>query len=127
MEWDAQQLEALYANVYRRRMECPVCGGALKFVPSRELGAVGDVECRACDARHFVAVANDPLRYTFRAYTEQENREVFAAERKRQAPICPVDGTEMDVHLQRSLGRTSNATIRCRRCARTAEYVRTHG
>jgi len=33
----------------------------------------------------------------------------------------------MDVHLQRSLGRTSNAVIRCRRCAQVAHYVRSHG
>ena len=59
MEWTPRQLEALYANVYRRRMECPSCGGGLKLIPSRELDAFGDVECRTCDARHFVAVAND--------------------------------------------------------------------
>ena len=127
MAWNPRQLEALYANVYRRRMECPACGGRLKFVPSRDPGAEGDVECRACDARHFVAAANDPLRATFRAFTEQESREIFAAERMRRTPVCPVDGTEMDVHLQRSLGRTSNAVIRCRRCAQVAHYVRSHG
>jgi hypothetical protein len=127
MAWDPRQLEALYANVYGRCLECPACGGRLGLVPSGDLYAVGVVACRACATHHFIAVRNDPLRATFRAYTEQENRDLFAAERSRRIPVCPVDGTEMDVHLQRSLGRTSNAVIRCRRCAHQAEYVRAHG
>jgi C4-type Zn-finger protein len=129
MAWDAQQLETLYANVYRRRMECPACGGKLELSASPDAGAfaIGVVECRACNVRHLVGMQNDPLRRTFRAYTEQEKRELFAADRARQIPVCPIDDTEMDVHLQRSLGRTSNAVIRCRRCAQQAEYARTHG
>ena len=131
MTWDRQQLVTLYANVYRRRMECPGCGGRLALTPlpygQGDATTVGVVACRACDERHLVAGQNDPLRGTFRPYTEQEKRELFAADRMRKTPVCPVDGTEMDVNLQRSLGRTSNAVIRCRRCAQQAEYVRTHG
>jgi hypothetical protein len=131
MPWDAQQIEMLYANVYRRRMECPACGGGLGLTRPRDgeadAAAFGVVECRACDARHVVSQRNDPLRSTFRPYTEQEKRDLFAADRARRTPVCPIDGTEMDVHLQRSLGRTSNAVIRCRRCAQQAEYARTSG
>jgi transcription elongation factor Elf1 len=129
MAWDPQQLEALYANVYRRRMECPACGGALGLSAAADgdAYAIGVVECRACDERHLVAGQNDPLRNTFRPYTEQEKRELFAADRSRRTPVCPVDGTEMDVQLQRSLGRTSNAVMRCRRCAQKTEYARTQG
>lgn len=127
MTWNPQQLEQLYANVYRRRMVCPTCGGALEFTPSNEIDVVGVVACRACNARRLVATHNDPLRDTFRPYNTQENRDLFAAERSRRTPACPVDGTEMDVHLQRSLGRTSNTAIRCRRCGQQAMYVRAHG
>ena len=131
MAWDPQQLASLYANVYRRRMECPVCGGRLTVTPvpygEGDATTVGVVECLACGERHLVAGRNDPLRATFRPYTEQEKRGLFAADRVRETPICPVDGTEMTVHLQRSLGRTSNAVIRCRRCGQQAEYARTHG
>ncbi|MEA2711786.1 MAG: hypothetical protein QOF78_4387 [Phycisphaerales bacterium] len=135
MPWNPQQLESLYMNVYRRRMECPGCGGKLGLVTSQDggggdanaVGVIGVVECSACDARHLVAEGNDPLRGTFRAYTAQESRDIFSADRARRTPVCPVDGTEMDVHLQRSLGRTSNAVIRCRRCGQRAEYARTHG
>lgn len=127
MPWNPPQLELLYANVYQRRMICPACNGPLALEPAREPDVVGVVECPACEARHVVSLANDPLRHTFRAYTPDESRAIFAAERRRQTPTCPVDGTAMDVHLQRSLGLTSNARIRCRRCGRTAEYVRKHG
>jgi hypothetical protein len=131
MTWDPQQLEALYANVYRLRMRCPACGVGMGLTRPRDdeadPDAFGVVECRACDARHVVSLRNDPLRSTFRPYTEQEQRELFAADRARRTPVCPVDGTEMDVHLQRSLGRTSNAVMRCRRCGQKAEYARTHG
>jgi transcription elongation factor Elf1 len=127
MPWNPQQLESLYANVYARRMMCPACGNALNLIPAREPDIVGVVECRACDARHEVSLQNDPLRHTFRDYTPEENRAIFKSEHKRTTPICPVDGTEMDVHLQRSLGLTSNAVIRCRRCGRKAEYVRLYG
>jgi transcription elongation factor Elf1 len=127
MEWDARQLEALYANVYRRRRACPACGGALALALSNEPDVLGVFECRACDARHLVAVRNDPLRAGFRPYSGQECRDIFAAERARKTPTCPVDGAEMDVHAQRSLGRTANTRIRCRRCGQVAEYVRPHG
>jgi transcription elongation factor Elf1 len=127
MQWDARQLVAPYANVYRRRRECPTCGGALTLEISTEADVVGTVECRACDARHLVARASDPMRSSFRPYTPDENGAIFAAERLGRTPVCPVDGTEMDVHLQRSLARTSNAIIRCRRCGQTAAYVRPHG
>jgi hypothetical protein len=137
MPWDEQQLESLYNNVYARRLICPACGGALSLDPAREIDAVGWVACNACGDRHFVSLQNDPLRHTFRDYTPEESRAIFAAERRMQAtsrsespsspPVCAVDGTEMTVHLQRSLGLTSNATIRCRRCGREAKYVRKHG
>jgi ribosomal protein S14 len=139
MTWNPQQLESLYASVYARNMLCPTCGGALLLAPAREPDAVGWVECDACGGRHFVSQQNDPLRQTFRDYTDDESRALFAAERRVQStppndttpapppPTCPVDGTEMTVHLQRSLGLTSNATIRCRRCGREAKYVRKHG
>src|SRR3954453_12418206 len=116
MAWDEEQLKALYANVYRREMKCPTCGGGLGLTRPRDgeadADAFGVVACRACDARHVVSPRNDPLRGTFRPYTEPEKRELFAADRARRTPVCPIDGTEMDVHLQRSLGRTSNAVIR---------------
>lgn len=127
MAWDARQLDLLYSNVYQRRMECPACAGRLTLAPSGDADAVGLVECVACHERHYVARQNDPLRASFRPYTEQEIRDISATERSRRTPVCPVDGTEMDVHLQRSLGRTSNAAIRCRRCGNKADHVRAHG
>jgi uncharacterized protein YbaR (Trm112 family) len=127
MEWSPKQLELLYANVYRRQRICPTCGGPLTLTPSNEPETVGVVECRACDVRHLVALHNDPLRATFRPYTPDEARAIFAQERVGKIPICPLDGTPMEVHLQRSLARTSNAQIWCRRCGQTAQYVRPHG
>ena len=127
MAWSDEQLEALYENIYSGRLDCPLCGERMEFAPGREVGVTGTVSCRRCDERHEVGAANDPLRSTFREYTEPEIHAIHAAERAGQAPSCPVDGTEMVVHLQRSLGRTSNAIIRCRRCARVAQYVRKHG
>ena len=127
MAWSEAQIAVLYENVYRGRLVCPVCGGRLDFAPGREIGMTGVVSCRGCDDQHAVGAANDPLRSTFREYTQAEVRAIHAAERAGTTPTCPVDGAEMVVHLQRSLGRTSNAMIRCRRCARLAQYVRTHG
>ena len=127
MAWSEAQIAVLYENMYRGRLSCPMCGERLDFSPGREIGVTGIVECRSCNERHEVGVANDPLRSKFREYTEPEIRAIHAAERAGNPPTCPVDGTEMVVHLQRSLGRTSNASIRCRRCARVAQYVRTHG
>jgi uncharacterized protein YbaR (Trm112 family) len=127
VEWTRSQLEALYANVYQRRRVCPSCDGPLTLTPSREPDAVGTVECTACDAHHLVARATDPLRASFRPYTADEMRAILAVERRGRTPTCPVEGTPMEVHLQRSLARTSNAQIWCRRCGATADYVRPHG
>jgi DNA-directed RNA polymerase subunit RPC12/RpoP len=127
MNWTDSQLETLYASVFQRRMICPTCGGEFAFDSSREIDVTGIVECRTCDARHVVSLANDPLRHTFREYTPEENRAIFTADRKRTTPVCPIDGTPMDVHLQRSFGLTSNTQIRCRRCGRKAVYVRLYG
>jgi ssDNA-binding Zn-finger/Zn-ribbon topoisomerase 1 len=127
MEWSSKQLEALYAKVYRRERSCPTCGGPLTLALSNEPDTVGLVECQTCDARHVVSLQNDRLRATFRPYTPDEARAIFAQERVGKTPICPRDGTPMEVHLQRSLARTSNAQIWCRRCRQTAEYVRPHG
>jgi uncharacterized protein YbaR (Trm112 family) len=127
VEWTPSQLKALYANVYQRRRVCPSCGGPLTLTPSRESDAVGVVKCPSCDARHLVARSNDPLRATFRPYTAEETRTILAAERRGLTPTCPVDDTPMEVHLQRSLARTSNAQVWCRRCGGTTDYVRPHG
>jgi hypothetical protein len=127
MQWSPKQLESLYANVYRRQRICPTCGGPLTLTPSNEPDTVGLVECPACDARHSVALHNDPLRATFRPYTPKEAAAIFAMERLGKTPPCPLDGTPMEIHLQRSLARTSNAQIWCRRCRQTAQYVRPHG
>jgi hypothetical protein len=120
-------LEVLYASVYRRERICPTCGSSLTLNLSNESETVGHVECATCDARHLVSLQNDPLRATFRPYASDEARLIFAQERVGKTPICPLDGTPMEVHLQRSLARTSNAQIWCRRCRQTAEYVRPHG
>jgi hypothetical protein len=127
MEWNPQQLVELYANVYGRRRQCPTCGGALTLTPSSEADEVGVVECSACDARHLISQHNDPLRATFREFTAEENKQILATERACRTPICPVDGTAMDVHAQRSLGLNSNTLIWCRRCGRKARYVRLYG
>lgn len=127
MDWTAQQLVELYANVFARRRQCPTCAGALTLTPSNEADEVGVVECGKCNARHLVAQRNDPLRATFRDYTPEENKQILATERACRTPVCPVDGTAMDVHAQRSLGLNSNAMIWCRRCGRRAQYVRLYG
>ena len=124
MAWNEEELAALYANVFRRRRECPRCRGALTLELSDQPDELGTLACAACGERALVARRDDPLRGTFRDYPPEENRAIFAAERARRTPTCPVDGTEMDVHLQRSLGLTSNAQITCRRCGRQAVYVR---
>ena len=126
-EWKPEDLEALYANVYARRLECPACGGQLDFVASGEVGVAGTASCARCAVQHVVCLENDPLRNTFRDYSDAERRHMRAVEPSGKPVVCPVDGTVMDVHLQRSLGRTSNVIIRCRRCTRTVEYARTCG
>jgi hypothetical protein len=60
-------------------------------------------------------------------YSDEQKEQIIAADRARRTPTCPRDGAAMDVHAQRSLGRNSNVTIRCPRCARIVEYVRYHG
>ena len=62
-----------------------------------------------------------------RPYTDQEARDVVAVAKRRKTPSCPIDGTEMDVQLQRSLGRTSNVIVRCPRCEGRVQFVRAHG
>jgi hypothetical protein len=127
VEWRPDHLEALYANVYARRLECPACGAPLAFTPSGDVGVAGTAACPRCAARHVVCLENDPLRNTFRDFTDAERRRMRATEPSGRPLACPVDGTAMDVHLQRSLGRTSNVIVRCRRCTRTAEFARTCG
>lgn len=127
MEWSSNELQVLYTNVYRRERICSTCGGPLTLDLSNEPEALGVVQCFPCDARHLVSLQNDPLRAAFRPYTPDEARAIFAQERVGKTPICPLDETPMEVHLQRSLARTSNAQIWCRRCRQTAEYVRPHG
>ena len=126
MPWTAEHVLALYANVYAHRMECPACGGVL-IRSGSQTQALSVLECDACGERREIGGDNDPLRATFRDYTEAERRILAAAERGRRAPVCPVDGTVMDVQVQRSLGRTSNVILRCPRCTRTSEHARFHG
>jgi hypothetical protein len=125
--WTAEQTEALYAGVYAHRDVCPGCGGKLAVVRSDQAGVFGEVRCDACGASHVVSGANDPLRGAFREYTEQERKAIVAADRRRESPACPVDGTPMDVHVQRSLGLNSNVVVRCRRCSQSVQFRRLHG
>lgn len=125
--WNAAQLAELYDRVYGRRMECPVCAERLELAASREPGVEGTAACRTCGVEHVVRRETDPRRGAFRDYTGAEQKQIRAADGRRKSPVCPVDGTIMDVHAQRSLGRTSNVIIRCRRCAGCVEYVRTSG
>jgi hypothetical protein len=127
MAWTPAHIEALYANVHAFRDVCPACGGRLAVTRSGEPGTFGLAHCPACDERHVVAMQNDPLRGAFRAYTEQERKAIFAADRARQTPACPVDGTPMTVHAQRSFGLTSNVVVRCRRCAQSVSFTRLYG
>jgi hypothetical protein len=60
-------------------------------------------------------------------YSDEQKKQIIATDRARRTPVCPIDGAAMDAHAQRSLGRNSNVTIRCPRCARIVEYVRLHG
>jgi uncharacterized protein YbaR (Trm112 family) len=127
MVWTREQIELLYDGVYRNRMVCPGCGGRLAVERSGEAGVFGVVSCDACGGRHRVSGENDPLRETFREFTEAEVKGIKKVDRARGTPVCPVDGTAMEVNAQRSLGRTSNVVVRCRRCARGVEFVRMHG
>ena len=127
MEWSREQVEVLYRNVYGNDMTCPACGGALTRAPSPDADAFGVVTCHACDQKFHVSVRNDPLRGRFRDFSEQEKKELAAADRVRRTPRCPVDATAMSVDVQRSLGRTSNVTMRCPRCTRSVAFARLHG
>jgi hypothetical protein len=62
-----------------------------------------------------------------RAYTEEERKEMVRVDRGRGVPRCPVDGAEMAVHVQRSLGLNSNVTMRCPRCGGEVRFTRKHG
>jgi hypothetical protein len=125
--WTGRLLAQLYDNVFARRMECPACGGRLAVVAGRDIGVAGTAACHACGAEHLVQLSTDPRRETFRPFTEAEAKAIRRADGRRQTPICPIDGTAMDVHAQRSLGLTSNTRIRCPRCLGTVAYVRTCG
>jgi hypothetical protein len=127
MAWSPEQLEALYRNVYRNEMTCPACGVALALARSPEADVLGVVTCPACDQQVRVSLQDDPLLPQFRDFTEQEKKEIVAADRARRTPHCPVDGTAMDVNVQRSLGRNSNVVVRCRRCTRSIEFTRLQG
>jgi transcription elongation factor Elf1 len=127
MSWSPQQLEGVYANVFGNVMTCPACGGRLVLAPLREEGVTGLASCQSCGGQALVSMRDDPLRCLFRSYSEQEKRAIIAADKSRQTPTCPVDGTVMDVSLQRSLGRTSNVVVRCRRCAQSHTFTRAHG
>ena len=127
MPWTPQQLADVYANTYAYRFTCPACGGALVVDRSVQPDAFAHVHCPACDAQHLVGPRNDPLRDSFCQYTDAEKEQIFLADRMRQVPRCPVDGTPLDVHAQRSFGVTSNVTVRCRRCAQTCEFKRLYG
>ena len=127
MSWTSEQLETLYANVYANRVICPGCGGALKLVRSKETGAFGRVECSRCNHSHDVAQRNDPLRESFREYTEAERKKIIAADKRRIDPVCPIDGTTMIVYAQRSLALNSQVRIRCPRCGREVHFKRLYG
>jgi transcription elongation factor Elf1 len=127
MAWSREQLEAVYRNVYAHAMTCPACGGALTLARAPDADAVGAVTCAACEERVVVSMRDDPLRERFRDFTEQEKKAIVAADKMRRTPHCPVDGTAMDVNVQRSLGRNSNVVVRCRRCTRSVEFTRLQG
>jgi hypothetical protein len=127
MPWTPDQIKTLYVNVYRHVLSCPACGGALTLERSPAPDALGVATCPACDNCHLVAAQNDPLSPQFRNYTDAERKEVITVDRRRRTPVCPIDGAAMDVHVQRSLGLNSNVIVRCRRCAQSVQYVRTHG
>jgi hypothetical protein len=127
MPWTPAQLESLYTTVYANQFACPTCGGRLTWTRSDQPDAFGLVRCPACDQSHFVSTANDPLRPTFRPYTDPEQKAIIAADRRRESPPCPVDGAPMDVHAQRSFGVTSNVVVRCRRCSHSIRFRRLYG
>jgi hypothetical protein len=70
---------------------------------------------------------DNPPPTAVRDFTEPEKKAIIAAHRSRKVPLCPVDGSAMDVHLQRSLGLNSNVTIRCPRCSHSVQYTKFHG
>lgn len=127
MAWSPAQIEALYSNVYAFRDVCPACGGKLAVTRTNEPGTFAIVHCPGCDEQHVLGERDDPLRGAFRAYTEAERKAIFVADRMRQTPVCPVDGSPMMVHAQRSFGLTSNVVVRCRRCDQSVSFTRLYG
>lgn len=127
MTWKSDQLRTLYANVYANRVVCPTCGNALKLVRSKAAGEFGRVECSKCNESHDVAQRNDPLRGSFREYTEAERKEIIAADKRRLDPVCPIDGATMIVYAQRSLALNSQVRIRCPRCGGEVHFKRLYG
>ncbi|HZZ43351.1 MAG TPA: hypothetical protein VFE58_10470 [Tepidisphaeraceae bacterium] len=127
MPWTPAQLEAVFANVYANILTCPGCGGRLGLTQSAEIEGIGLAECAACGDRRVISPANDPARSRFREYTEQERKEIIAADNVRRTPVCPIDGTGMEVNAQRSLALNSNVLVRCRRCRGEVTFKRKHG
>jgi predicted RNA-binding Zn-ribbon protein involved in translation (DUF1610 family) len=127
MPWTDEQLEALYANVYSNQLVCPTCGGRVALTRSGREREFGTVVCQHCQQSHLVAAQNDPLRASFRDYTNVERKEIIAADKIRSEPLCPIDGTTMIVYAQRSLALNSKVRIRCPRCGGSAEFKRLYG
>jgi hypothetical protein len=62
-----------------------------------------------------------------RPYTDEERKQLILSDRARRPPICPHDHTEMVTLAQRSLGLTSNVTLRCPTCRNELSFKRKHG
>ncbi len=127
MPWSAEQLRSVYTNVYANRVVCPTCDGSLKLSRSKAAGEFGRVECSRCNESHNIAQRNDPLRDSFREYTEGERKEIIAADKRRIEPVCPIDRTTMIVYAQRSLALNSQVRVRCPRCGGEVHFKRLYG
>jgi DNA-directed RNA polymerase subunit M/transcription elongation factor TFIIS len=127
MAWTSEQLESLYANVYGNRIVCPTCGGPCKLERSKQPNEFGQLECSKCNQSHDIAQRNDPLRDSFREYTDAERKAIIDADKRRLEPTCPIDGATMVVYAQRSLALNSQVRIRCPRCGGEVQFKRMYG
>jgi ssDNA-binding Zn-finger/Zn-ribbon topoisomerase 1 len=124
MEWNAEQVAAVFDSVYSQTWACPTCGGILEQMGprTRELNAIGSVGCSRCGAKTWVSQGADPMREKFREYTAEEKAAMIAADKAEEMNICPVDGTPMKRREDAVLARMFHVIISCPRCSRSAQY-----
>jgi hypothetical protein len=120
MPWNNEQCGEVFESFWKNQSaQCPVCSATIwpkleKFIEGQYLlFAKCPKGCGALEAGN----ADDPLRGQFREWSESEGQAVIKKCLSNSTPVCPVDGSWLDIKTNAMQGGT-HVTALCRRCGK---------